>query len=71
MPISQPVYDFFGAYIPAWLPAFGLGFLGMIVLRGTLVALGLHERMPGKVFVYLAATVLFSCVAWFALLQLG
>ncbi|MFM1890212.1 MAG: YtcA family [Planctomycetota bacterium] len=71
MPIGQPIYDFFGAYIPAWLPAFGLGFLGMIVLRGALVAIGLHDRMPAKVFVYLAATVLFSCIAWFMLLELN
>lgn len=70
-PIGPPVYDFFGAYLPAWLPAFGLGFLGMIVLRAVLVAIGLNDRMPAKVFVYLAATLLFSCLAWFALLELG
>jgi hypothetical protein len=69
MPIGQPVYDLFGAYVPAWLPAFGLGFLGMIVFRAAMVALGLHDRMPARVFVYLAATILFSCIAWFALLE--
>ena len=67
LPANPPVFDFFGAYLPAWLPAMGLGFLAMVLLRATLAVFGLHQRMPGRVFVYIAATVLFSCLAWLAM----
>ena len=59
-----PVFDFFGAYVPAWLPAMGLGFLGMVVFRSVLVAARLHDRIPAPVLVHLAATVLFACLFW-------
>lgn len=60
-----PVFDLEGAYVPAWLPAIGLGFLGMVIFREVLVALRLHDRLPVPALVHLAAIVLFACLAWF------
>lgn len=60
-------YDFFGAYFPAWLPAMVCGIAATVVLRSALQATDVHPRLPVPLLVYVSATVLFTCIAWFIL----
>jgi len=61
------LYDFFGAYFPAWLPAMVIGLGATVVLRSALGAWKIGDRMPAPLVVYIASVVLFTCLAWFVL----
>jgi hypothetical protein len=61
------VYDFFGAYFPAWLPAMVIGLGATVVLRSALGAWRIVDRMPVPLLAYMSSVVLFTCLAWFVL----
>ncbi len=58
-----PVFEFFGAYFPSWLPAMLCGVIGASLLRAALGRAGLHDRIPLPLLTYVAATVLVACAA--------
>lgn len=57
-----PSIPLFGAYFPAWLACATLGILGAVILRVAFVFIGLDDRLPLRLFVYvcLAAGISFA-----------
>lgn len=57
-----PSIPLFGAYFPAWLACATLGILGAVLLRVLFVFIGLDDRLPLRLFVYvcLAAGISFA-----------
>jgi len=59
---EAPSIPLFGAYFPAWLLCATIGILGAVVVRVLFVLIGLDDRLPLRLFVYvcLAAGISFA-----------
>jgi len=59
---QAPSIPLFGAYFPAWLACATVGILGAVVIRVLFVFIGLDDRLPLRLFVYLclAAGIAFA-----------
>ena len=59
---QAPSIPLFGAYFPAWLLCATIGILGAVVIRVLFVLIGLDDRLPLRLFVYvcLAAGISFA-----------
>ena len=57
-----PAIPLFGAYFPAWLACATIGILGAVVIRVAFVLIGLDDRLPLRLLVYvcLAAGISFA-----------
>ena len=57
-----PSIPLFGAYFPAWLACAVAGILGAVVIRVAFVLLGIDDRLPLRLLVYvcLAAAIAFA-----------
>ncbi|WEK50043.1 MAG: YtcA family lipoprotein [Candidatus Kaistia colombiensis] len=47
-----PSIPLFGAYFPAWLACVTVGILGAVVIRVAFVFIGLDDRLPLRLLVY-------------------
>ncbi len=57
-----PSIPLFGAYFPAWLACTTVGILGAVLIRAIFVLLGIDDRLPLRLLVYvsLAAAIAFA-----------
>lgn len=62
MPLS-PSVEFFGAYFPAWLLCVVIGILGAVITRVVLIAIGIDDALPMRLFVYVCIAAVIGFVA--------
>lgn len=60
--VRAPSIPLFGAYFPAWLACVTIGILGAVLLRVVFVLVGIDDRLPLRLLVYvcLAAAIAFA-----------
>jgi hypothetical protein len=60
--VRAPSIPLFGAYFPAWLACVVVGILGAVLLRVVFVLVGIDDRLPLRLLVYvsLAAAIAFA-----------
>lgn len=59
-----PAISVFGSFFPVWIICVALGVLITVVVRQTLIRLGIDEHLPVPALVYLCLVVLSSIVLW-------
>lgn len=60
---ASPSLPLFGAYFPSWLICAGLGVLGGVLGRVIFIALGIDDRLPLRLWVYISLGLLVAFAA--------
>lgn len=60
----SPMLPVLGAFFPVWLFAALFGVAATLAMRAAFIRIGVHDRLPAPLLVYLCATLAFSIGGW-------
>jgi hypothetical protein len=58
--VRAPSIPLFGAYFPAWLACTAIGIIGAILVRVVFVLVGIDDRLPLRLLVYLCVAAIIA-----------
>lgn len=61
---AAPSTNILGSYFPSWMICVLIGMALAMVIRWTLVKVGMEKELPAPIVVYLAFTIAFSFATW-------